>query len=389
MKKILFILLTLLLIITFTSCDAENPTADGTDDAFQETVGGNETADTGATKDPAETGATVEEIPAFDYLANDLTPYITLGQYEGLTVTVKIETVTDEEYAAYLEELLNEYAYTPFISDDRESVTGDYLNVNYEGYINDEPVNSTAATGDVIAIVEDSGYIPGFVEGFLGHKVGEDFSFDVTFPEDYGNSDLAGVTVTFKCKINGIYDGTEAIAPTLEEFVADYTDFETVEDFEEYYRSSLNSQLYNEAMSSVYENIWAQIIEGTTCHSLPEDEVERIYQMHVESYTMYAEMYGVDYETFLTQYVGLDDAGLRAMSESYVQEDMTLYQLVKELGVEITDEEFNAGCEFYAEQYGVTVEELLSYYDKETIWLSLAYEEVITIVSESAEIIEE
>lgn len=389
MKKLLLILLTLSLIIAFTACSKEKAVVDGTDAPSNETTQGNGTTDTGASQNPAETEPVADSIPAFDYLANDLTPYLTLGQYEGLTVYVDIETLTDEEYAAEIEALLSEYAYTPYITEDRASVSGDNLNVNYEGFIDGEAVNNTAAEGDVISITENSGYIPGFVEGFLGHKVGEEFSFDVTFPEDYGNASLAGVTVTFKCSINGIYDGTDTVLPTLEEFVADYTDFESADAFNEYYRSYIDAQLYTQAMSTVYENLWAQIIESTTYHSTPADEVERIYQMHVESYKQYAEMYGVDYETFLTQYVGLDDAGLRAMSQAYVQEDMTLYQLVKELEVEVTDEELNAGCELYAEQYGVTVEEFLSYYDKETIWLSLAYEEVLTIVSESAIIIEE
>ena len=388
MKKLLLILLSLSLIIAFTACSDEGDTVDGTDAPVNDTTD-NGTTDTGATKDPAETGAAAEEIPTFEHLGSDLTQYITLGQYEGLTVNVNIETITDEEYAAEIEALLSEYAYTPYIKEDRETVSGDNLSANFEGFINGEAVNSTAASGAVVSITENSGYIPGFAEGFIGHKVGEEFSFDVTFPEDYGNSDLAGVTVTFKCSINGIFDGTDTVSPTLEEFVADYTDFESVDEFNENYRAYINAQLYNKAMSTVYENLWQQIVEGTTCHRLPEEEVDRIYKMHVESYKQYAEMYGVDYETFLSRYVGIDDLGLREMSKAYVQEDMTLYQLVKELGVEVTEEELNKGCELYAAQYGVTVEEFLAHYDKETIWLSLAYEEVLAIVSESAEIIEE
>ncbi len=389
MKKLLILLLSISLVLTFVSCDnKEQPNTDGTGSSVQETVDSNEPEDTTDTEDSSESTEPAETIEPFDYMANDLSAYITLGQFKNLTVTVDIETLTDEEYAAQVEALLMEYAYTPFITEDRAAGMGDNLSVNYAGYINGEAVNSTVANGDVITIAENSGYIPGFVEGFIGHKVGETFSFDVTFPEDYGNSDLAGVTVTFECKINGIYDGTEAFPPSIEEFVEDFTNFETVDEFHEYFRNSLDQELYYESLSTVYDLLWKQIIEGSTYISLPEEEIERIYNMNRATYEDYAAMYGVDYETFLSEYIGATDEQLREICESYVKEDLTLYQLVKELDIELTDEEFMEGCEFYAQQYGMTVDEFLSYYNEEDVRLSLIYEEVLTVIAESAEVIE-
>ena len=388
MKRFLVILLSLVLIAAFCACDNMDVPADGTNAPEQETTDTGDASGTDETGTPSETDAPVEEIPAFDYMANDLSPYITLGQYEGLTATVEIVTLTDEEYAAQVETLLSDYAYTPYITEERASQEGDNLNVDYAGYIDGEAVDNTAASGDVITITEDSGYIPGFVEGFIGHNVGEEFSFDVTFPEDYGNSSLAGVTVTFKCKINGIYDGTEAYPPTLEEFIAEFTEFETVEEFDEYYRNYLDEQLYYESFSEVYDILWAQIVEGSTYHSLPEEEVERIYNLYRSTYEQYAEMYGVDYETFLAEYLGATDEQLYEMSESYVKEDLTLYQLVKELNVELTEEEFNEGVQYYADSYGVSVEEFLAYYNEDDVRLSLIYEKVLNLIVDSAEVIE-
>lgn len=388
MRKLLILLLSLSLVISFVACDKDDsPVSDGTEPPVNDT-GASVPSDTTDTEDGTETGAPVEIIEPFDYMANDLSPYITLGQYEGLTVTVDIITLTDEEYAAEVESLLAEYAYTPFIKEDRPSVSGDNLNVDYEGFINGEAVNGTAAKGDIITIAENSGYIPGFVEGFIGHNIGETFSFDVTFPEDYGNSDLAGVTVTFQCKINGIYDGTEAFPPTIEEFVAEFTDFETVEEFHKYHREILDQQLYQKALASVHDLLWKQIIDNSTYHSFPEEEVTRIYNTYTDTYKQYAEMYGVDYDTFLSEYVGTTDEELHETSRLYVREDLTLYQLVKELEVEISDEEYQAGCELYAQQAGVTVDQFLEYYDEDTIKLSLLYEKVLMIISDSAEVIE-
>ena len=169
MKKLLLIFLTLSLIIAFTACDKET-VVDGNEVPSNETSGNN-TADTGATNDPTNADPVTEEIPPFDYMTNDLTPYLTLGQYEGLTATVKVERLTDEEYAAEVETLLNEYAYVRYIKEDRESVDGDNLNVNYEGSVDGKIIESAVSNGSVVSITENSGYIPGFAEGFIGHKV--------------------------------------------------------------------------------------------------------------------------------------------------------------------------------------------------------------------------
>lgn len=43
--------------------------------------------------------------------------------------------------------------------------------------------------------------IPGFEDGILGHKGGEEFEINVTFPVRYHVKDLAGKPVVFKIKL--------------------------------------------------------------------------------------------------------------------------------------------------------------------------------------------
>ena len=52
---------------------------------------------------------------------------------------------------------------------------------------------------------QKTNYIDGFSDGLVGAKVGDEVSSDVTFPENYQSSDLAGKKTTFKFKIKGIY----------------------------------------------------------------------------------------------------------------------------------------------------------------------------------------
>lgn len=389
MKKILISLLALALMITAVACgNSDDNTGDDIpdQDTVPEVTQPDDSTDTGAPEvtDPAETGT--PEIPEFDYENSDLTAYIKLGQYEGLNVTIDYESITDEEYDAEVAALLESYAYTPYIKEDRPVQEGDTITASYAGYRDGELVNNTSSSNSTISISANSGYIPGFAEGFIGHKVGEVFDFDVTFPEDYHSESLAGVTLTFTGSVIGIFDGADPIPPSLEEFVSDFTDFESIDAFHTYYRTYLNEGRYIDALSKVYDLLWKMVLEDTEVIAYPDNELERIYNMHVETYKVYAEQYGVDYDTFLKDYANLTPELLYDNVKRYIKEDLLLHQLTKVLEIELTEEEYKAGCELYASQYGISVEEFLKYYDEDTVRMSMIYEKIVIELAERANI---
>ena len=87
-----------------------------------------------------------------------------------------------------------------------EAKDGDKVNIDYTGYLDGEAFDggSTDGAGADLELGSDT-YIDGFEEGIVGHKVGETFDLNLTFPENYGNSDLAGKDVVFTVTLNGIY----------------------------------------------------------------------------------------------------------------------------------------------------------------------------------------
>lgn len=87
-----------------------------------------------------------------------------------------------------------------------EAKDGDKVNIDYTGYLDGEAFDggSTDGAGADLELGSDT-YIDGFEDGIVGHKVGETFDLNLTFPENYGNSDLAGKDVVFTVTLNGIY----------------------------------------------------------------------------------------------------------------------------------------------------------------------------------------
>ena len=325
------------------------------------------------------TGAETEAIPAYDYTANDLTGFIKLGQYEGLSVTKASPVLTDEEFENEILYMLNNYAEYEQITD-RDVVEGDVVLADYSGYRDGVQFEGGTAAGQSITAAPNTGYIEGFAEAFIGQTPGKEFSFDVTFPENYGNTDLAGVEVTFVCTVHSI-QGTNMITPDLtDEFVKANFGYNNVEEFRLIYRESVEKQKAYMVESNMYTNLWNQIVAGSEVIAYPEEEVQRVYNERRAVYESYAEYYDSTYEQTLIDLFGLTDEQLQEECRNYVKEDLVMYQLMKETGVEITDEIYNERMQFFADYYGATVEDLLAYYGEDTMNTTIIWQELMEYI---------
>ena len=324
----------------------------------------------------------------FDYLSTDLSSYIKVADYKGLEVTKESDVLTDEEFEYEIGYLLENYAYYNEYTD-RNVEEGDTVRADYAGYRDGVAFDGGTATDVTLTAASDTGYIPGFAEAFIGQTPGQEFSFNVTFPEDYGNTDLAGVEVTFVCTAHAIL-GDELIYPELtDEFVSENFGYSNAEEFRIAYRASVEEEKKNYVESAMYSDLWMQLVEGSEVLVYPETEVLRIYNEQRSMYNQYAISLGTDYETFISSYIGVTDEELLEECRTYVKEDLIMYQLVKELGVEITDEEFMESAAYFAQSYDMTTEELVAYYGESTIRATIYWQEIMEIVAADAVITEQ
>ncbi len=323
----------------------------------------------------------------YDYMANDLTPFIKLGEYRSIPVTKESAVLTDEEFEDEIDALLESYSYYEEITD-RQVEEGETVLADYSGYLGDEQFAGGTATNQSIVAASGTGYIEGFAEAFIGQMPGVEFDFDVTFPADYGNADLAGKEVTFVCTIHSI-QGTDAITPELtDEFVQDTFGYTNVEEFRILFRDTVEAQKEYYVESNMYSTLWQTVVGNAEVIAYPGQEVDRVYGDNRTMYEDYAEYYSLDYETFLENYVGITDEQLYEESRSYVKEDLVMYQLIKDLGLELTDADYAEGMEFFAEYYGSTVDELVAYYGEETMHSTILWQALMDKIAETAVITE-
>ncbi|MCX7115048.1 MAG: trigger factor [Gammaproteobacteria bacterium] len=129
-------------------------------------------------------------------------------EVEELTKKTKVEliksSVTDEDVIQMIERLREQHKGWQAVS--RKSKSGDQVNIDFKGFVNDEPFENGSSEG-VDLVLGSHQMIPGFEDALIGHKAGESFSFDVTFPEVYQEKSLAGQTARFDIVLHEVREG--------------------------------------------------------------------------------------------------------------------------------------------------------------------------------------
>lgn len=247
----------------------------------------------------------------------------------------------------------------------RPAQSGDCVNINYVGKLDGVAFAGGTATNVPLFISDyKNGYIPGFTDGIIGHSVGETFDVNVTFPEDYGATDLAGKAVVFTMTLNSIYD-LSLTDKAVEEYKAN--DYKTYEEW-------LNSheQLFD-TTKTLLENV---IIQASSSTKLPEEAYMYYYQQTIDYYHLVAYYYGFSYEQLML-YSGLSETTVLQQSLNQVVYDMALYALAEENEITWTEDSYTAKYEEYVANYletqkDATREEACEYAD--SLLVQIKYE---------------
>jgi len=179
-----------------------------------------------------------------------LRPDIKLEGYKELIPEIKAPKVTKKEEEERLEEMLKSIATLAPLKKKRALKEGDFALFDFEGFKDGEPFAGGKAEGYTLEIGSKQ-FIPGFEEGMVGMKVGEEKDIEVTFPENYQSSDLAGKKVTFKVKLHEIQE--KVIPADLDDEVLKKLLPGEEKPTEELLKERIKEQLKNEKLAKLYQ----------------------------------------------------------------------------------------------------------------------------------------
>ena len=133
----------------------------------------------------------------------ELLPEITMPDFGAISLTrVRAEPAAEVIDKALTEIAARQRELEP-VAEDRGAATGDTLTIDFLGKVAGVPFPGGAGTAMNVEL-GGTGFIPGFSEGLVGMKPGEERQIDVTFPAEYHAKELAGQAATFDIKASAL-----------------------------------------------------------------------------------------------------------------------------------------------------------------------------------------
>ena len=281
----------------------------------------------------------------------EIIPPVKLGDYKKLTAKKEVAKVEDKDVDEVIERIRKNYSEKSEVK--RAAKLGDEAVIDFTGKKDGVAFDGGSAKEYGLKLGEGQ-FIPGFEEGVIGHKAGEEFDLKLKFPEDYHAENLAGQDVVFTVKLHKV---NELKLPELnDEFASKCGPFTEMKEVKADIKRELTAQKEREADEKFKDALVGELTEKSKA-ALPELLVEdqlRSIERDLTQNLMYS---GLSLDSYLkTQ--GFKDKEewtkkeARPAAEKRVKAGLVLAELSKELKIDASRDEIQEQINFFKQQYG-------------------------------------
>ena len=308
-------------------------------------------------------------------------PEVKLGEYKGIKGKMLDTDATDEDVETELKNMQERNSRLVTV-EDRESAMGDTCDINFEGFVDDVAFDGGKGENYPLELGSNS-FIPGFEEQVAGHKAGDEFDVNVTFPEQYEPS-LAGKDAVFKCKINEIK--AKELPELDDEFAKDVSEFDTLDELKEDLKKQIADRKAENAKIDFENQILEQVCENMEVE-IPECMFTQKCDEMVQDYAYRLQMQGLDLNTYL-QYLGqtMDQFKEQFMegAKQQVKSKLALDAIVKAENIEASEEEIEAEINKLAEQYNMEADKIKAAVPTEQLSADITTRKAVDFIVDNA-----
>lgn len=309
----------------------------------------------------------------------DMSQYVELPEYRGLTYSLNKYAVTEEEIQAQMDAEL-ESAISQIGVVDKEAEEGDKIYVSLNCYVNEVAVEGTALNGEWFTI-GDGTMEKVINDGFIGMKAGEIKTMNVTFPEDYKDSRVAGKDTVLRLGLLAMLPN-----PIDDSVIAQIgsSDYRTVAQFHDYVKNELTATRTRNQESSIKSDLLNQVYENAVYKEVPAEYFEEEKRQMINKYTYEAGLVGLTPEEYL---LGLYNVSLDEMTMNYLHMNMVVEAIAQKEGFSMNDEYYYALIDALALEQGIEREHYFlmnNVADNESYRKQLASDKVMQLLYDNA-----
>ena len=310
----------------------------------------------------------------------EIQPNVAVDGYRGMELNKESSAVTEEDIEKGVQNLKE--AAAQFKEVDRPAQDGDLVVVDFEAFMNGEPVKNGKGEGYPCVIGEKS-LLPGFDEALKGVSKGDQKEVDITFPENYSEASLAGKVSQFKLNVKAV---KEKGVPEVNEDFAKEMGCENLEALRAKVKEEIEKHKSSEAKERLKNEILDKLIASHP-FDVPDALVNRYMGVILNRVI----------ENMRSGMAAPEDRGLNIdqLKEKYrpaaarsVKEDIILDTIAAKEAVQVSLVEVEASVRGIAAQRGVSYESLMSRIQTEgameVIKDGLKHEKVFDIIIEAS-----
>ena len=313
-------------------------------------------------------------------------PEVKLGEYKNLEVSVDVsKEVSDADVDARIERERNNLAELVLKED--KAANGDTVVIDFVGTV--DGVEFDGGKGDNFSLELGSGqFIPGFEDQLVGHAAGETVEVNVTFPEDYQATDLAGKDAKF---VTTIHEVKEKEVPELDDELAKDIDedVETLDELKEKYRKELaeaKEAAYNDAVEAAAIDL---AVENAEIVELPEEMVHEEVHRSVNEFLGNMQRQGISPDMYF-QITGTTQEDLHkqheADAEKRTKTNLVIEAVAKAEGFEASDEDIEAEIASLAADYNMEVERVRQLLSADMLKHDIVIKKAVELITSTAKV---
>ena len=309
-------------------------------------------------------------------------PEVKISDYKGMKAPKNVKDVTEEDINAQIEQIKQRNARIVSV-DNRPAKLDDEVVINFEGFMDGEAFDGGKAE-DFPLKLGSGQFIPGFEEQLVDHSIGDEFEINVTFPENYQMEEYAGKPATFKIKINAI---NETEYPEFDdELIKDTTEFDTVDEWKEDIKKTLEDRAESRAESEFENYIMETLIKNVDA-VIPKCMFDHRVDSLIRNFEHNLKHQGMSVEIYL-QYTGMDMDSFRETFEDRAENEVKLRLALEKIAelenIEISEDEINSQLQEIADANNLSLDDVKNRLPMDDFLTDLKVNKALELVKDNA-----
>jgi trigger factor len=280
-------------------------------------------------------------------------------EFKGIALEQTKYEISDGEIESQIHMIQKTMAKKETVTEERPAKGGDFVLIDYQGFFNDEPFDSTPKIENYVMEIGQDAMPKEFSQKLTGVTPVQELEIEVPYSDDYSDENLKGKTIVYKVKLSEIQE--EVLPEINDDLVKDLGQFETLDDVRKSIHENLEKGYEQRIKHELSEQVFQNLLEK--------------YEFEVPEAMIEGELNGIIMEaeqSFIANNTTLEEAGLskdilktqyRDVAEKQARRHLILDKIITQEKLELTDEELEKSFEEMALGMNAPVDSVKNYFN--------------------------